>query len=170
MFIVKKAGNYNDRLSNIMTYLPIALDIKGKSIVLIGGGNVALHKLKTLTQFTKNIIVVASEVLPVIETMDVEVINREYMASDLERASLVYACTNNRKLNQEIQGDARARGILINVVDDPSLSDFISPAVFQSEEAIVTVYTDGKNPVLSRDIKNFLKDRWDDFLSYRNKL
>jgi precorrin-2 dehydrogenase / sirohydrochlorin ferrochelatase len=154
----------------MMTYLPIALDIREKSIVLIGGGNVALHKLKTLTQFSKNITIIAPEVLPVIEGMDVAIIKREYADSDLDDIFLVYACTNNKKLNKQIRDDAKVRNVLINVVDDSSLSDFISPAVFQSEEAIVAVYTDGKKPVLSRDIKNFLKDRWNDFLSYRNKL
>ena len=58
----------------------------------------------------------------------------------------------------------------VNVVDNPSLSSFISPAVFRAGGAVVAVYTHGRDPVLSRDIKNFLKEQWDVFLSYRNRL
>ena len=65
---------------------------------------------------------------------------------------------------------ARKRSILVNVVDDPDLSDFISPAVFRSHNALVTVYSDGKNPVLSRDLKNYLKEQWNDFIAYRDRL
>lgn len=154
----------------MLEYLPIALDINGKSIVLIGGGKVALHKLATLIKSKADITIIAPEISLAIDQMDVSIIKREYEASDLDQAFLVYACTNNRELNKKIQHEAMDRGILINVVDDPSLSDFISPAVFQKDEAIIAVYTNGKNPVLSRDVKNFLKDNWDGFLSYRDTL
>jgi len=58
----------------------------------------------------------------------------------------------------------------VNVVDRARLSDFISPALLYMPKAIVAIYTEGKDPVLSRDLKNFLKERWDEFLSYRDRL
>jgi siroheme synthase-like protein len=150
-------------------YLPVALDLDSKHIVLIGAGRVALHKLVTLTQFCQSITVIAKEVLPEIRAMDVSIIEREYKSTDLANAFIVYAATNDSKINEQIQKDAHEKNVLINVVDNSSLSDFISPAVFKTKEAIISVNSDGKEPVLSRDLKNYIKEHWNDFLSYRNR-
>jgi len=85
-------------------------------------------------------------------------------------ARLVIAATNNPAVNRKVSSWARERKILANVVDRPALSDFISPAVLRKDKAIIAVYTDGKDPVLSRDLKNFLKENWSEFISYRRRL
>ncbi len=150
-------------------YLPVALDLDGRNIVLIGGGRVALHKLKTLTQFCQRITVIAPVIQPDIRDMDVSIIEREYKSTDLDNSFIVYAATNNSEVNKQIKKDANEKKVLINVVDNSSLSDFISPAVFKTHEAIISVNSEGKQPVLSRDLKNYIKENWNDFLSYRNR-
>ncbi len=57
----------------------------------------------------------------------------------------MYACTQNSTVNQQILKDAREAGILINVVDNPSLSDFISPAVYKAGNMTVSVSSGGTN-------------------------
>lgn len=150
-------------------YLPVALDLDGKNIVLVGGGKVALHKLATVTQFCQNITVIAPKIQPEIKAMDVSIVEREYKDTDLDHAFIVYACTNDSDVNEQLQRDANQKNVLINVVDNSSLSDFISPAVFKAQEAIISVNSDGKQPILSRDLKNYIKEHWNDFLSYRNR-
>ena len=126
-------------------YLPINLNIKNKNILIIGGGQVALQKLETLTKFTNNITVVATEIISEIKNLDIKFLEQQYNASDLENVNLVYACTNNRELNQQIKKEANTLEILVNVADDPELCDFISPAVHKGQEYVVAVSSNGKN-------------------------
>jgi precorrin-2 dehydrogenase/sirohydrochlorin ferrochelatase len=61
----------------------------------------------------------------------------------LENASLVYACTNDPDINQQIRIDARLRHILVNVADNPVSGDFISPALCRHKELTVAVSSNG---------------------------
>ena len=95
---------------------------------------------------------------------------RTVCKSDLHRADIVIAATFDNRANRKVSRWAKKQKTLVNVVDNSSLSDFISPALLKKRKAIIAVYTDGKDPVLSRDLKNFLKESWGVFLSYRNRL
>ncbi|NQT33337.1 MAG: bifunctional precorrin-2 dehydrogenase/sirohydrochlorin ferrochelatase, partial [Candidatus Omnitrophica bacterium] len=88
---------------------------------------------------------------------------------DIRQAALIVSATDEREVNEAVSRWAGEKGIRINVVDQPRISDFISPAVIREGKALVAVYTDGRDPVLSRDLKNFLKENWNDFLSYRDR-
>lgn len=90
--------------------------------------------------------------------------------SDVRDAFIIIAATNRTRTNKEISRWAKEHKSWVNVVDKPLLSGFISPAVLRTKEALLAVYTDGRNPVLSRDLKNFLKEHWDEFLRYRSRL
>ena len=144
-------------------YLPIFLNISGKGILIVGGGRVAEQKLNTLSQFTKNITVVAPELSAAIKRKKIHWVEKKYTKQDLDGHFLVYACTNDRKANQQIQRDAKKQGVLINVADDPELCDFISPAVYKKGAITVAVSSGGKNTKLAiawRDqIKESFKSR-----------
>lgn len=125
-------------------YLPVFLDISQKRILLVGGGRVAHTKLKILIQFSKNILVVAPEINSEIQSMPgVICVQQKYSKEGLRGVDLVYACTQNAEVNQQIFEDARDLGILVNVVDNPRLSDFISPAVYRKGEMTVAVGSGG---------------------------
>lgn len=138
-----------------MRYIPVCLNVRGKRIVMIGGGAVALHKLKTITRFARRVTVIAPMVLPGIKKLSVHVIKKPYEASLLKKAFLVYACTDDRAVNARIGRDARALGILVNVADDKKSCDFISPAVYKEGRMVVSVSSQG------RDVKGAvaLRDR-----------
>ena len=126
-------------------YLPISLNLSDKHVLLIGGGKVALQKLKILRQFTNNITVLAPEIRTEITKTGVTCLYKPYAFNDLEAFQLVYSCTNNQQLNQQIAADCRKKKILINVVDTPELSDFISPAIYRQAEMTVAVSSGGSD-------------------------
>jgi len=138
-------------------YLPICINVNSKKILIIGGGDVALQKIESLRQFTNNIVVIASKVSSKIKNINCEYYERNYDASCLKGYFLVYACTNNRNLNKEIKADANKFGLLVNVVDDFQLCDFISPAIYKKREMTVAVSSGGQNVLKSIRWRNKIK-------------
>ena len=124
-------------------YLPIMLDVTNCKILLVGGGMVALQKIKVLQQFTNDITVIAADTSQLVRSTGVCCIEKEYQELDLHGYDLIYACTNDRELNRGIARDGAMAHKLVNVVDDAYLSDFISPAVFKRDEMIVAVSSSG---------------------------
>jgi siroheme synthase-like protein len=155
-------------------YYPIVFDLKNKHALVAGGGQVAERKIKTLLAFGAKVSVVSPALTRALKKLSkvrrITWFKRTVKPSDIKRADIIIAATSNVVVNQKISHWAKKKKILVNVVDNIRLSTFISPAVFSKGKAIVAVYTNGRNPELSRDLKNFLKEHWDDFLSYRHKL
>ncbi len=122
-----------------MNFLPISLNISQKLIVIVGGGRVAYHKIKLLLPFTSHFKVIAREVCQEIKDLQIPFTEKDYAQSDLESAFLVYACTNIKALNEQVYYDAHKLGILVNVVDNPPLCDFVSPAIYKKDHMTVAV-------------------------------
>ncbi len=156
-----------------MNYLPIAINLKNKRVIVVGGGKVAQRKIKTLLDTEALIVVIAPEITSKIRLLiEKGVVNwesRRVQESDIKEARLIVAATDSEEVNRDISRWAKQSRILVNVVDRQLISDFISPALLQQHKVFVAVYTDGRDPVLSRDLKNYLKENWDDFLSYRDR-
>lgn len=155
-------------------YYPVVLNLKGREVIVAGGGRVSLKKVKKLLQSVSRIRifspVLEKELRLLVNRNKLVWYNRSIRKSDIKKASLVISATNKKAVNRLVSIWAKAAGIPVNVVDDASLSDFISPATFTLGKAVVAVHTNGSDPVLSRDMKNFLKEHWGEFLSYRKKL
>jgi len=87
---------------------------------------------------------------------------KPYEKSDLEGAFLVYACTNIIELNQQVKTDAESLGILVNVVDNPKLCDFVSPAIYKRNHMTIAVGSNAqevRRSIIVRDkIKKLLEE------------
>jgi len=164
----------NRKGKNLRNFYPVAIRIKGRPAVVIGGGLIAERKIVSLLGAGAQVKVVSPNLTQKLRGMAErkQLSWRRWQArrEDLTEAGIIIAATNDRQVNRNIRAWARQGEVLVNIVDHPALSDFISPAVFNKREAIIAVFTDGRNPALSRDLKNFLKGRWDEFLSFRNRL
>ena len=139
------------------SFLPLNIRIDNKKILFVGGGKIALHKIKTVLQYTRNISIISPEIQDGLHQMGFEEIYKEYETSDLEGFFLVYACTNNIEVNRRIKNDAAAYGIMVNVVDNRELSDFISPAVIKMDEMTIAVSSNGENVKKTVEWRNKLK-------------
>ena len=141
--------------------MPIAIDVKDKKVLLIGGGKVALHKIDSLLQYANRLEVVAIEVHDEIKKKQLPYKEKPYEESDLEGSVLVYACTNISELNARIKSDAAKRNILVNVVDNPAHCDFVSPAIYRNQYISVAVSSNAKNVYKSVEVRNKIKELLD---------
>ena len=157
-----------------MNYLPIAIKLKQRKVVVVGAGKVAERKVLTLLDAYAEVYVVSPRATHNIKRLakneDIKWVCRSVVRSDVRGASLIVSATDNKDMNRRVREWSREFQIPVNVVDNSKISDFISPALLRFKNALIAVYTDGKEPVLSRDLKNYLKENWDDFVSYRNRL
>ena len=141
-----------------MAFLPISINVTGKKVLLIGGGRIAFHKIGFLSQFADTIEVVALEVIDEIKQKGISFIEKAYEKSDLEGALLVYACTNIKELNSQVKKDAESMGILCNVVDNPPMCDFVSPAIYKNGIYTVACGSNGQDVYKSIEIRNRIKE------------
>lgn len=125
--------------------------------MIVGGGKTALQKLRTLQRFTRSITVLAVVVSNEVKRSRFAYIEKKYNQRLLKGFFLVYACTNDNKLNARIRIDAHKKGLLVNVVDDPENCDFISPAIYKKGSMTVAVSSDGRNVKKSVEWRNKIR-------------
>ncbi|MGE5280165.1 MAG: bifunctional precorrin-2 dehydrogenase/sirohydrochlorin ferrochelatase [Deltaproteobacteria bacterium] len=156
-----------------LRYQPIALRLRGHRVLVVGGGLVAERKITGLLASRARVRVVAPRATQTVRRLAaakrLEWRRRRVRSDDLGGVDVVIAATNDTQSNERVSAWARAARTWVNVVDDQRLSTFITPAVVRCRQGIVAVYTDGRDPRLSRDLKNYLNENWDDFLSYRHR-
>ncbi|HSP13225.1 MAG TPA: bifunctional precorrin-2 dehydrogenase/sirohydrochlorin ferrochelatase [Thermoanaerobaculia bacterium] len=141
-------------------YYPIFLDIEGRSVVIIGGGNVCARKAETMMNYGARVTVIAPEFTREIEKWAgegcLEIRRKKYEESDLDGANIVIASTDDEAVNTQIAEDCRRRRIPVNVVDVTHLCEFIVPAIIEKGSIQIAVSTGGKSPALARTLKEDL--------------
>ncbi|MHB0885918.1 MAG: precorrin-2 dehydrogenase/sirohydrochlorin ferrochelatase family protein [Bacillota bacterium] len=142
-------------------YYPISLALTGRPGLVVGGGAVAARKVDALLEAGAAVTVVAPEVSPELAALAtagrVSLERRPFAPSDLDGCFVAVAATDDQSVNRAVSAAARERRVLINVVDDASLSDFIVPAVVRRGSLCLAVTTDGKSPLFSRRIRERLE-------------
>lgn len=139
-------------------FMPIAIDVKGKKVLIIGGGAVAWHKIESLTKYADNIWVVAKEVSQQIKDSGVHYVEKAYDKTDLHGALIVYAATNIRELNQQIMNDGHSMNLLVNTVDKPAECDFVSPAIYRKGFISVAVSSNAQSVYKAIEVRDFIKE------------
>ena len=124
-----------------LVYYPIFLNLEGKKCVVVGGGEVALRKVRALLDSGAKVVVVSptlnSDLAQLAEAETISLISREYEPKDLKDAVIVVAATDIAEVNQNIAKKARKHGILVNVVDRPEASDFIMPSFVRRGDLVL---------------------------------
>ena len=149
-----------------MNSYPINLDLKNKKVLIIGAGKVAFRKFQRLLETEAEIKIISphfnQDFLPYFKNNleQYEFIKRKYKKSDLNDVFLVFAATDNKKVNKNIACLAKKNNILINVVDNAEISDFTLPAVVKRGELLLTVASGSYLPALSKKIKKRLKNEF----------
>ncbi|MFP4601393.1 MAG: siroheme synthase CysG [Halochromatium sp.] len=140
-----------------MEHLPIFLDIKAKPCLVVGGGPIALRKLENLKRAGAEISVVAPALAPEfrarVDETEIHYHARRFQEDDIEGMRLVIAATDDRDINRGIAALANARGIPVNVADQPEDCTFIMPSIIDRSPVVVAVSTGSASPVLARMIR-----------------
>jgi uroporphyrin-III C-methyltransferase / precorrin-2 dehydrogenase / sirohydrochlorin ferrochelatase len=140
-----------------MDYLPLFLQLRSQSVVVVGGGRVAVRKVDLLVRSGASITVIApslrEELQKLVVSGAVKHIPSTFSAAHVDGAILVIAATDVHEVNVAVSTAARERRIPVNVVDDPVLSTFIFPAIVDRSPIIVAIGSGGESPVLARRVR-----------------
>jgi precorrin-2 dehydrogenase/sirohydrochlorin ferrochelatase len=164
-------------ISSNSNFFSIELNLEGKNVLVVGGGRIALRKVKTLLPTGARITVVAPQFDPEFESLQsadkvaelsrraesasITLKTRPYEPLDLRGIFMVFICTDQPTVNAQVSNDARARRILVNNACDYLDGDFIVPARMDFGENIaVTVSTQGRAPSLAKKLKQKIQTEW----------
>ncbi len=139
-----------------MDYLPLFHRIAARPCLVVGGGDVALRKVRTLCEAGAHISVIAPAICQGLADMALEyptlltLCERAYAKSDLDNVVLVIAATSDQPLNAAISAEAQQRNIPVNVVDNPTLCSVIFPAIVDRSPIQIAITSSGTSPVMTR--------------------
>ncbi|QPM89333.1 NAD(P)-dependent oxidoreductase [Pseudooceanicola algae] len=146
-----------------MRHFPIFVNMTEARILLSGGGETALAKLRLLLKTPAAITVHAPDALPQLRALArdrrLTLVQVPLTADDLIGATLVYAADADPARDAATAAMARQAGVLCNVVDDLEASDFITPAMVDRAPLTVAIGTEGAAPMLARAVKRDLEER-----------
>lgn len=142
-------------------YFPVFLRLQGRRVLVVGGGEVAARKLRLLRKADARLEVVASELNEELAGLAAEgaLSHRaaQFEPAQIDGCALVIAATDDRVLNRAVAAAADARGVPVNVVDDPAPSSFVTPSIVDRNPLLIAISTSGAAPVLGRRLRERLE-------------
>ena len=155
-----------------MPDFPMFVNLKGKRILVLGGGKVAARKVKKLAPFGGRITVVAPQAQPELEAMPgVEIRRHGFRPADLwPRPAMVIAATDDRQVNARASRLCRRFRIPVNVADNGPESSFLFPALVNQGDFSAGISTGGASPTAAVYFKERLEElvpeRLEEILDY----
>ncbi|HEX4050942.1 MAG TPA: siroheme synthase CysG [Steroidobacteraceae bacterium] len=144
-----------------MDYLPVFLDLAGRRVLLVGGGEVALRKAALLLEAHAVVRIVAPALHPELARLrdegQLEHLERGFAPEQLEDTAFVIAATDHPEVNRAVAAAAHARGLFANVVDDAQAGSAILPAIVDRSPVILAISTGGHSPTLARRLRGQLE-------------
>lgn len=144
-----------------MDLLPLFHNLQGRRCVMVGGGSVALRKLRQLLDSGATVELIAPEINAAIQQLSTKhslnLHQRKFKNEDLDAAVLVIAATNNKQLNKQVSEQAQKLNIPVNVVDQPKLCTVIFPSVVDRSPIQIAISSGGTAPVLARILRTRLE-------------
>jgi len=151
---------------------PVFIKLNTIHTILVGAGPVGLEKLTAILGNSPDarVTVIGLEILPELQELadkheGVTVLQKEFVAADLDGADLVVAATNNELLNQEIRIQADQRNLLVNFADKPDLCNFYLGSIVKKGDLKIAISTNGKSPTIAKRLKEVLNDSLPDELN-----
>jgi siroheme synthase-like protein len=137
--------------------LPVFLKLKGRSVLLVGGGAVATEKLAVLRRAGARVTVVSPEVSPAITRSRVRILRRPFRASDVKGHWFVVSAATPEVNRAVSRAAARAR-VFVNAVDDPANATVYLGGVVRRDGVTVAISTSGEAPALAGLLREGLDD------------
>ena len=144
-----------------MILFPAFLKLSGRRCLVVGAGPIAQEKIEGLLRADAAVCVVAPQATRKIQSWaragKLRWDARKFRSSDLSGAFLVVAATSSPALHAEIFKQARRRGVLCNVVDDPEHCDFYYGSVVRRGSLQIAISTGGHSPALAQRLRKRLE-------------
>lgn len=140
-----------------MNYFPIFLTAKKLRCLIVGGGDVAARKIELLLKTTTSITIMSEQVNSSVErlinTHQLSWMQHNYQINHLKSFNLVIAATDDEEINKAVYHEANELEILVNVVDQPELCSYITPAIIDRSPMIIAMSSSGSAPILLRMLR-----------------
>ncbi|MCV9878546.1 siroheme synthase CysG [Brenneria izbisi] len=144
-----------------MNYLPLFADLRGRPVLVVGGGDIASRKIGLLQRAGAEVKVVAQsladELVAQFESGKIQWLARHFTPTLLSDVFLVIAATDDAALNAAVFEAANQRHLLVNVVDDQPKCSFIFPSIIDRSPLVVAISSGGQAPVLARLLREKLE-------------
>jgi precorrin-2 dehydrogenase/sirohydrochlorin ferrochelatase len=138
-------------------FYPVYLNLKGKRVLVVGGGEVAERKVAALLDTGASIVVVSPEVTPRLASLAnanlIDLHKRPYSKGDCNGAALVLSAIDDPQVSRAVFEEASNSEILVNTADQPALCDFIMPAVVRRGDLTIAISTGGTSPALAARLR-----------------
>lgn len=154
-----------------MKYFPVNLNISGRKVLVVGGGEVAFRKVMGLAACGACVTVISPSFCGgLVRVKGIKRIRRPYRNADLKGMCLVVSATDSKTTNQRVWEHASSNGIPVNVVDQPDLCTFTVPAVVRKGDLLIAVSTGGGSPALAGRIRKHIEKNIDPVFAQHLKL
>jgi siroheme synthase-like protein len=140
--------------------LPANLLVRGRRVVVVGGGRIAARKAEPLLDLGADVVVVAPDVGTEIRAWAEQgrcaVVERAFAPEDLDGAWLAFTATAVDAVNQAVHDAAEARRIWVNSADDPEHCSFTLMSVIRRSDLVLAIGTGGRSPALAAHLRRTL--------------
>jgi len=139
----------------------VDLNLHGKTVIVIGGGNEAQKRINSLLKQDCEIIVISdsvnSHISKLVKAKKIKLKKQKIQDTKFIskfKPDMIITTTNNKNLNQKIINSAKRSKIIVYSSDNPEDSDFSNPAIIDFENIIqIAIFTGGRSPAMSKKIK-----------------
>jgi uroporphyrin-III C-methyltransferase len=146
-----------------MSMLPIFLKLAGRQCLLVGAGNVALEKIRSLLKTGVNLTVVAPEARAEVQQLadqgQLRWLQRRFDIADLEGNFLVITATDSPQVNAHVYQGCLERNILCNSVDDIPNCDFYFGSVVNRGNLQIAISTAGESPAVAQRLRREIDEQ-----------
>jgi uroporphyrin-III C-methyltransferase len=136
----------------LLNTFPLSFKVKGKRIIVVGGADEALNKVRLITKTTASIEIYSTKFESDFSAFPVRVFERAVKPEDVAGAALVFVAEESAEA-ELAKAEARRLGIPVNVVDVPAECDFYTPSIVDRAPLTVAISTEGDAPVLARLVR-----------------
>jgi uroporphyrin-III C-methyltransferase/precorrin-2 dehydrogenase/sirohydrochlorin ferrochelatase len=148
----------NSNGSNGSNLDPVFLKLRGRRVLVVGGGPVAAGKIAGLVAAGATVDVVAPEIRAEIEASGVAIERRAFRESDIDGAWYVVAAASP-DVNRAVQAACEVRRVFVNAVDDPQNASAYLGGVVRRGDVTIAISTEGRAPALAGLLREAL-DAW----------
>ena len=146
-----------------MDLFPIFLKLEKRACLVVGAGPIGEEKIGGLLNTGADVAVIAPKATETVQNWaksgKIRWHERAFRKSDLDGIFLIVAATSDSALHDEIYKEARRRGILCNVVDDPLHCDFYYGSVVRRGPLQLSISTAGLSPALAQRLRKHLEKK-----------
>ncbi len=147
-----------------MKTYPIFIRIEDKSCLVVGGGAVGERKVLDLREAGARVTVLSQALTPTLTELAqagrIHYLNEAFTPDHLNGMVLALAATDDREVNARVSAAAQARGIWVNVADDPEYCTFIVPAQVRHGDLTLAISTGGASPAVAQKLRQELEQRF----------